>query len=57
VVKFAIDETFLRADTAARLDALEKMLNLGLIDLPTAQSMEQLTPMGLDERVINDLNV
>jgi HK97 family phage portal protein len=57
VVKFAIDETFLRADTAARLDALEKMLALGLIDLPTAQSMEQLTPMGLDERVINDLNV
>jgi len=58
VVKFAIDETFLRADTAARLDALEKMLALGLIDLPTAQSMEQLSPMGLQEGVMtNDINV
>jgi phage portal protein BeeE len=49
VVRFALDETFLRADTAARLDAIEKMLNLGLIDLQTAQSMEQLSPMGLTE--------
>ena len=49
VVRFAIDETFLRADTAARLDAIEKMLNLGLIDLQQAQSMEQLSPMGLNE--------
>ena len=57
VVKFAIDETFLRADTAARLDALEKMLTLGLIDLPTAQSMEQLSPMGLQEGMTNDLNL
>ena len=58
VVKFAIDETFLRADTAARLDALEKMLNLGLIDLPTAQSMEQLSPMGLQEGGMSvDINV
>ena len=58
IVKFAIDETFLRADTAARLDAIEKMLNLGLIDLPTAQSMEQLSPMGLQEGgTSNDINV
>jgi HK97 family phage portal protein len=49
VVRFALDETFLRADTAARLDAIEKMLNLGLIDLQQAQSMEQLSPMGLNE--------
>jgi len=49
VVRFALDETFLRADTAARLDAIEKMLNLGLIDLTQAQSMEQLSPMGLNE--------
>ena len=49
VVRFAIDETFLRADTAARLDAIEKMLNLGLIDLEQAQSMEQLSPSGLNE--------
>ena len=57
IVKFAIDETFLRADTAARLDALEKMLTLGLIDLSTAQSMEQLSPMGLQEGMTNDLNL
>ncbi len=58
IVKFAIDETFLRADTAARLDALEKMLNLGLIDLPTAQSMEQLSPMGTSEgMMVNDINI
>ena len=58
VVRFAIDETFLRADTGARLDAIEKMLNLGLIDLQQAQSMEQLSPMGLSEGVTqSDINV
>jgi HK97 family phage portal protein len=58
VVRFALDETFLRADTAARLDAIEKMLNLGLIDLEQAQSMEQLSPSGLNEgNQIRDLNV
>ena len=57
IVKFAIDETFLRADTAARLDAIEKMLSLGLIDLEQAQSMEQLSPMGLNEGATNDLNI
>jgi HK97 family phage portal protein len=45
-VRFAVDETFLRADTMARLDAIEKMLNLGLIDVSQAQEMEQLTPNG-----------
>jgi HK97 family phage portal protein len=61
VVRFALDETFLRADTAARLDAIEKMLNLGLIDLEQAQSMEQLSPSGLNKGVATnatvDLNV
>jgi HK97 family phage portal protein len=58
IVRFAIDETFLRADTGARLDAIEKMLNLGLIDLQQAQSMEQLSPMGLSEGVgTSDINV
>jgi hypothetical protein len=46
VVKFAIEESFLRADTAKRLEAIEKMLNLGLIDLEQAKQMEQLTPSG-----------
>ena len=57
IVKFAIDETFLRADTAARLEAIEKMLSIGLIDLEQAQSMEQLSPMGINEGVNNDLNI
>jgi len=50
-VRFAVDETFLRADTMARLDAIEKMLNLGLIDVAQAQSMEQLTPNGSGDTV------
>jgi HK97 family phage portal protein len=57
IVKFAIDETFLRADTAARLEAIEKMLSIGLIDLEQAQSMEQLSPMGINEEASNDLNI
>ena len=57
IVKFAIDETFLRADTAARLDAIEKMLALELITLDQAKSMEQLSPMGLKEGMTNDLNI
>lgn len=50
-VRFAVDETFLRADTMARLNAIEKMLNLGLIDVAQAQSMEQLTPNGSGDTV------
>ena len=57
VVRFAIDETFLRADTMARLDAIEKMLNLGLIDVEQAQSMEQLTPNGSGDTTNVALNV
>jgi HK97 family phage portal protein len=45
-VRFAIDETFLRAETAARLDAIEKMINLGLITVEQAQEMEDLSPNG-----------
>jgi HK97 family phage portal protein len=56
-VRFALDETFLRADTLARLEAIEKMLNLGLIDLEQAQSMEELSPTGLTERPTNATNV
>ena len=56
VVRFAIDETFLRADTMARLEAIEKMLALGLIDLEQAAGMEQLTPNGEGE-VTNDIDL
>jgi HK97 family phage portal protein len=46
VVKFAIEESFLRADTIKRLEAIEKMLALGLIDVEDAKEMEQMTPNG-----------
>jgi len=46
VVKFAIEESFLRADTMKRLEAIEKMLALGLIDVEDAKEMEQMTPNG-----------
>jgi HK97 family phage portal protein len=46
VVKFAIEESFLRADTMKRLEALEKMMALGLIDVEDAKEMESLTPNG-----------
>jgi len=49
VVKFAIEESFLRADTMKRLEAIEKMLNLGLIDVDDAKEMESLTPNGREE--------
>ena len=49
IVKFAVDETFLRADTMARLDAIEKMLALGLIDLEHAREMEHMSPYGLGD--------
>ena len=54
VVRFAIDESFLRADTMARLEAIEKLLALGLIDVNQARSMEQLSPMG---ETVNEVNI
>lgn len=54
IVRFAIDESFLRADTMARLEAIEKLLALGLIDIEQAQSMEQLSPMG---ETVNEINI
>jgi HK97 family phage portal protein len=45
-VRFAVDDSFLRADAKDRLDILEKMLNLDLIDTNQARQMEQLTPLG-----------
>lgn len=46
VVKFAIEESFLRADTIKRLEAIEKMLSLGLITIEEAKEMENMTPQG-----------
>ena len=46
IVKFNINESFLRADTMQRLEAIEKMLALGLIDVEQAKEMEDMTPNG-----------
>jgi HK97 family phage portal protein len=46
VVKFNVEESFLRADTMKRLEAIEKMLALGLIDLEQAKEMEDMSPNG-----------
>lgn len=51
-VRFAIDESFLRVDAKERLEILEKMLSLDLIDVEQARQMEQLTPLG-DASAIN----
>jgi len=45
-VRFAIDDSFLRADAKERLEIIEKMLTLDLIDVNQARQMEQLTPLG-----------
>lgn len=45
-VRFAVDDTFLRVDAKERLEIIEKMLTLDLIDVNQARSMEQLTPLG-----------
>ena len=46
VVRFAVDETFLRVDTMERLNTIEKMLSLGLITLDQAKAMEDMSPNG-----------
>ena len=45
-VRFSVDETFLRQNSMDRLDVIEKMLALQLIDLNQAKAMENLTPEG-----------
>ena len=51
-IRFAVDDTFLRVDAKERLDIIEQMLNLNLIDVNQARQMEQLTPLG-DTSAIN----
>ena len=50
-VRFAVDDTFLRADTMTRLDAIEKMISLNLISVEQAQQMEDLSPNGGESEV------
>jgi HK97 family phage portal protein len=53
VIRFSVDETFLRADPMARLAVTEKLLTLGLIDVNQAMEMEDLTPEGSGEYDVN----
>ena len=46
VVRFAVDETYLRNDPLERLQVTEKLLELKLIDIDQAKAMEDLTPDG-----------
>jgi len=46
VVRFALDATFLKNDPMTRLTVIEKMLSLGLIDVPEAQKLEGLAESG-----------
>ena len=50
-VRFAVDDTFLRADTMTRLDAIEKMISLNLITVEQARQMEDLSPNGGESEV------
>ncbi len=50
-VRFAIDDTFLRADTMTRLAAIEKMIQIGLISVEQAREMEDLSPNGAESEV------
>lgn len=45
-VRFAVDDTLLRADAMERITVLEKMLSLGLITIEQAMEMEDLSPNG-----------
>jgi HK97 family phage portal protein len=45
-VRFAVDDSFLRVDAKERLEIIEKMLTLNLINVEQARQMESLTPLG-----------
>jgi len=49
VVRFDVDDTFLRADPMTRLQVVEKLLELNLITVDQAKSMEDLSPEGADQ--------
>ena len=55
VVRFSVDETFLRGNPLDRLAVTEKLLTLGLIDIEQAKEMEDLTPEGSGEYDPTDL--
>jgi hypothetical protein len=46
IVRFNVDDTYLRSDALTRLAVIEKMLALNLITVEQAREMEDLTPNG-----------
>jgi phage portal protein BeeE len=46
VIRFAVNETYLRNDPLERLQVTEKLLQLQLITVDQAKAMEDLTPDG-----------
>ena len=56
MVRFAVDDTYLKADPMERLNVIEKLLTLGLIDINQAKEMEDLAPDG-DGEVEDPLDV
>ena len=49
VIRFEVDETFLRVDPLVRLQVIAQLLDLQLIDLNQAKEMEGLAPDGSGE--------
>jgi hypothetical protein len=49
IVRFDVNETFLRSDPMDRLLVTEKLLTLGLISIDQAKAMEDLTPEGSND--------
>ena len=56
MVRFGIDDTYLKADAMERLNVIEKLLSLQLIDVNQAKQMEDLVPDG-DGEVEDPLDV
>jgi phage portal protein BeeE len=52
-LSFDLDSGFLRANPIERLDVIEKMLTLGLIDVQEAMAMENLSSNGSATNAIN----
>ena len=56
IVRFAVDETFLRANPQDRLAVTEKLLSLQLISLDQAKEMEGLAPDGSESSMTQTPN-
>ena len=55
-IRFAIDDTYLKADALTRLQVIGQLLELGLVDINQAKQMEDLAPDG-DQENEDPLNI